>query len=244
MNYASRYSLALLGLLTLVGGGCLAISGVNRPSTDIAVPSVNDSTPTVNDEVSNPSPSEELGWRGLLDMRNAKPRTLESGKTTISLPALFFEPNNANTDVPGVSYVLREEALLAFPASDTPWHTSVDISQEQNYIASGDTVPSIHSGAEKVVRYSKDGTQGYFVYDCRSVEGEHALMTIFTFFDETHRYRLELVETNAEWKNLDQAEFGKTCIARIDKIIGKNLEADSQVKYEVLDGIFETIRKI
>lgn len=189
------------------------------------------------------------GWRllpepdsqQLLDITKSKTRILGSGKTTLSLPPLFFEPNNANTDVPDMSYSLREESLSSFPVSDTPWHTSADILQEKAFIAGGKVIPSIHSGAEKVVRYSSGSVQGYFAYDCLKTEGENALSTIFTFFDQTHRYRLELLETKPEWSS--QETFTKTCTDRIANIEQGNLDQESAVKYQVLKEIIETIKK-
>jgi hypothetical protein len=226
--------LALLGV-ALLGAGCVR-------SDNGKIDDVVSIIPTSNKiEVSTTVTAEISDWRQLLDMTKAKMKILESGKTSLLLPPLFFEPNNANTDVPDMSYALREEALVSFPSSDTPWHTSKDIAEEKAFIAGGKAVPSIHSEAEKIVRYSEGGIQGYYGYDCLKAEGENALSTVFTFFDQTHRYRLELLEAKPEWSS--QETFAKTCVERITKIEQGNLDQESTTKYQVLKKIVETIKK-
>lgn len=243
MSKYTWYKLTTLAIvLVLIGAGCVSkdqapvqVPG-QAPETTYTVP------PTPTPEVEKPSDTPvQPAWRELLDMSKATVRVLGSGKTEISLPPLFQEPNRVSIAIPDISYLLREEAFSFFPVSDTPWHTASDISEEKSFLAGGIKIPAIHRGAEKVVRYSNNNLQGYFAFDCLQVEGEPGLSTIFTFFDQTYRYRLELLETRPEWLDLSEDQFNKTCIERISKIQQGALESESKVKYQVLQQMIDSI---
>ena len=240
-----RTGIEALTILLLIGAGCAATSTKTSLTNEIRAPQITDVAQTKEKSQASVAVIPRVtDWRDLLDMSKAKARVLESGRTSISLPPLFFEPNDEIRDVPDISYSLREEPLDVFPSSDdTPWHTSGDIAQEKDFIAGGKVVPRIHSGAEKLTRYSKDGAQGYLAYDCLTVEGKPSLSIIFTFFDETHRYRIELLEMKGAWRDLDQDEFHAMCVDRVDRIDQRSLDAESADKYQILNKIIGTIGK-